>query len=74
MRKPFEVRAAGRSSTRLIPSCIHCGKSATKEALFKSGGFTIVEKYCDSCLQTENFTALMTFYGKNEKIASLDAT
>lgn len=42
--------------------CIHCGSSAAKDALFRSGDATLVEKYCDSYLQTERFTALMTFY------------
>lgn len=42
--------------------CVHCGETATKEALFHGDGITIVENYCDGCLQTEKFSALMTFY------------
>lgn len=29
--------------------CISCGGAATKTALFKIEGATIVEGYCDSC-------------------------
>lgn len=29
--------------------CISCGGAATKTALFKIEGATIVERYCDTC-------------------------
>jgi hypothetical protein len=51
-----------RSGHQRFHVCIHCGRPATKEALFKNGGVIVVEKYCDDCLQEEKFTAIMTFY------------
>jgi len=45
--------------------CTHCGKDATKEALFKGGGVIMIEKYCSECLESEKFSAIMTFYARN---------
>ncbi len=62
MRKPYEVRAASPSTSRTVSCCTHCGKVAKKEALFNGDGITIIEKYCEDCLKTETFSAIMTFY------------
>ncbi len=40
---------------------------AKKEVLFNGDGITIIEKYCEDCLKTETFSAIMTFYERNEK-------
>jgi hypothetical protein len=71
VRKPYQVRAAIPSTNKGIAACTctHCGKIATKEALFKRGGVIMIEKYCDSCLQAEKFTALMTFYERTQMTA-----
>jgi len=71
VRKPYEVRdvvpKTKKTGEQIFTSyCIHCGKLAKKEALFNEDGITVIEKYCDDCLKTETFTALMTFYSRNE--------
>ncbi|HXV46622.1 MAG TPA: hypothetical protein VD736_08115 [Nitrososphaera sp.] len=66
MRKPYQVREAMASTSKAIPISTHCGQPATKEALFRDGGAIIVEKYCDDCLKSEKFTAIMMFYSRFE--------
>lgn len=61
MRKPFLIRSVSpvRKTTsdgkEYLFFCIHCSKPATREALFKDGGFTVVERYCESCVQPDKF-------------------
>ncbi len=50
----------------MVSCCVHCGNIATKEALFNGDGIIIIEKYCEDCLKTETFSAIMTFYERNE--------
>jgi hypothetical protein len=33
--------------------CLKCGSRATKEALFDVDGAMLLEKYCDTCAETE---------------------
>ena len=49
----------------MMDVCTHCGKDATKGALFKGGGVIMIEKYCSECLESEKFSAIMTFYARN---------
>jgi len=54
VRKPYQVRAAlivgpPRFGRPYRGYCIHCGRDATKELLFKEKGGIIVERYCDAC-------------------------
>jgi hypothetical protein len=44
--KPFDVD--GKSKF-----CLKCGSKATKEAIFDVDGAMILEKYCDTCAETE---------------------
>jgi hypothetical protein len=66
VRKPYQLREARVGYSGKTGICIHCGQPATKEALFRNGSAVIVEKYCDSCLQDERFSAIMTFYAMNK--------
>lgn len=65
MRQPYQIREVIPKSNGGFPSCEHCGHKAEREALFKEDGIIVIEKYCEDCIKTENFTALMTFYGRN---------
>ncbi|HUG96874.1 MAG TPA: hypothetical protein VMJ94_04980 [Nitrososphaera sp.] len=67
VRKPYQVREATPTNSRGISTCTHCGNKATEEALFKGDGIIVIEKYCEDCLKTETFTAIMMFYERNEK-------
>lgn len=67
VRKPDLVRPATLSTGRTVALCVHCGSVAQREAVFKQGGISVVEKYCEDCLKTENFSAIMTFYARLEK-------
>lgn len=50
-RRLFAVQLkASLSWSQRPPACTHCGKPATKEALFKESGIMVVEKYCDDCI------------------------
>jgi predicted transcriptional regulator len=60
--RPRRCGSDGKSSI----VCVHCGRIATKEALIKRSGVIIVGRCCDDCLKTEKFTAIMTFYSRNE--------
>ena len=66
MRKPYPVResALSRKANGKFGShvCVHCGKDASKEALFRKGNLTLIEKHCEDCLLAEKFTAIMTLY------------
>ena len=64
MRKPDLVRPATLATNRTVAVCIHCGGVAQREDVFKEDGISIVEKYGEECLETERFTAIMTFYDK----------
>jgi hypothetical protein len=65
VRKSYQVRDPTPSSFKhKIGVCVHCGKPAAKEALFKGDGITVIEKYCGDCLETEMFGLIMTFYDR----------
>lgn len=68
MRKPYLVKnVVPRTSdgkTGRTGSCTHCGKPATKEALFRVEGITIVEKYCDACMEPKEFKRLQNMYSR----------
>lgn len=66
MRKPYQVRDVTQSTIKKNGACVHCGNVAMKEALFNGDGVTIIEKYCEDCMQTEKFTAIMAFYAMTE--------
>ena len=41
--------------------CLKCGSRATKEALFDVDGAMLIEKYCDTCAETEPTTLIIMF-------------
>jgi len=50
--KDYVDPLAGIESTYRKPkTCTHCSRPATKELLFKKPGITVIEKYCDSCVE-----------------------
>jgi hypothetical protein len=71
VRNPDQVVDAipkvGKTGIPIFTNCVHCGRPATKEAQFKEEGITVIEKYCENCIKTENLTALMTFYGRRNE-------
>jgi hypothetical protein len=44
--------------------CTHCGKLATKAVHFSDDGVVIVERYCEECIEPENFSRLQAWYSK----------
>jgi hypothetical protein len=68
VRKPYIVKdvvprvSDGKTGHR--GSCTHCGKPATKEALFKVDGVVVIEKYCDTCMEPKEFERLQEIYSR----------
>lgn len=65
MRHPYLVRDSQPNGKGSKGNCTHCGQPATKEALFKSKGAIVVEKYCDGCLEPRKFGVLMSDYSRS---------
>jgi len=46
-------------------ACTHCGNPARKEAHLREDGVTVIEKYCEECMQPDRFESLQKWYGSN---------
>lgn len=68
MRKPYLVKDVvprtldGKTGHK--GTCTHCGKPATKEAVFKEDGINVIEKYCDACMEPKEFERLQSIYSR----------
>jgi hypothetical protein len=60
----YEIRDAKKNAAGYSGSCVHCGKPAAKEVLFDKEGVLIVERYCASCSEPENFESLQKWYAR----------
>ncbi len=54
--KPFATRPARPALRKKVAYCAICSKEvATKEALFKLDGATIIQKFCDKCIKEAKY-------------------
>jgi hypothetical protein len=53
MEKTFSSLKPLVDADRKSKFCLKCGSRATQEALFDVDGAILIEKYCDTCSETE---------------------
>ena len=53
MEKVFSLLRSFVDAGGKAKFCVSCGNMATQEALFNVDGATLIEKYCDTCAETE---------------------
>ena len=56
--KLIETRQLKRDPHKTIPSCEGCFEQATKEVLFELAEAIVIQRYCDKCIQENQYKLL----------------